>query len=163
MEKQSSRIAARLQELGITLAAPWQPKGMSFVPCVRSGNLLFVSGHGPRQPDGSFVNGKLGQDLDWRQGYEAARLVALDLLATMQGELGDLDKVKRIVRLFGMVNSAPDFTRQPQVINGASDLLVAVFGYERGSHARSAVGMAALPTNIAIEIEMIVELEPDLV
>ncbi|PZS03564.1 MAG: hypothetical protein DLM69_02885 [Candidatus Chloroheliales bacterium] len=136
---------------------------MNFVPCVRAGNLLFVSGHGPRQPDGSFVSGKLGQDLEWQQGYEAARLVALDLLATMQGELGDLDKVKRIVKLLGMVNSAPDFTKQPLVINGASDLLVAVFGYERGSHARSAVGMAALPTNIAVEIEMIAEIEPDLV
>jgi len=163
LENETGRIAARLRELDITLAAPWQPERMNFVPCVRAGNLLFVSGHGPRQPDGSFVSGKLGQDLEWQQGYEAARLVALDLLATMQGELGDLDKVKRIVKLLGMVNSAPDFTKQPLVINGASDLLVAVFGYERGSHARSAVGMAALPTNIAVEIEMIAEIEPDLV
>ncbi len=161
MENETGRIAARLRELDITLAAPWQPERMNFAPCVRAGNLLFVSGHGPRQPDGSFVSGKLGQDLDWQQGYEAARLVALDLLATMQGELGDLDKIKRIVKLLGMVNSAPDFTKQPLVINGASDLLVAVFGYERGSHARSAVGMAALPTNIAVEIEMVVEIEPE--
>lgn len=163
MANETGSIAARLQELGITLAAPWQPQGMSFVPCVRSGNLLFVSGHGPRQPDGSFVKGKLGQDLDVQQGYEAARLVALDLLATVQGELGSIERVRRIVKLLGMVNSAPDFTKQPLVINGASDLLVAIFGYERGSHARSAVGMAALPTNIAVEIEMIVEFEPDLV
>lgn len=147
--------------MGIELAAPWQPQGMSFVPCVRTSNLLFVSGHGPRKADGTFVNGKLGQDLDWKEGYEAARLVALDLLATIKGEIGDLDKGKRIVKLLGMVNSAPHFTRQPLVINGASDLLIAVFGYERGSHARSAVGMAALPTNIAVEIEMIVELEAE--
>ncbi len=159
MANETGNIAARLQELGITLAAPWQPQGMNFVPCVRSGNLLFVSGHGPRLADGSFINGKLGLDLDTQQGYEAARLVALDLLATIQGELGSLDRVRRIVKLLGMVNSAPDFTKQPLVINGASDLLVAVFGYARGSHARSAVGMAALPTNIAVEIEMIVEIE----
>jgi enamine deaminase RidA (YjgF/YER057c/UK114 family) len=157
---ETGRIAARLQELGIELPAPWHPQGMSFVPCVRTGNLLFVSGHGPRHTDGSFVNGKLGQELDWQQGYDAARLVALDLLATIEAEIGNLDKVKRIVKLLGMVNSTPDFTKHPLVINGASDLLIAVFGYERGSHARSAVGLAALPTNIAVEIEMIVELEP---
>ncbi len=159
MSNERVGVARRLHELGLTLPPAWQPQGMSFVPCVRSGNLLFVSGHGPRREDGSFITGKLGQDLDWQAGYEAARRVALDLLATVQAELGDLDRVRRIVKLLGMVNSTPDFTKQPLVINGASDLLIAVFGYERGSHARSAVGMVALPTNIAVEIEMIVEVE----
>lgn len=162
MDDQDGLIAVRLGELGITLYSPLPPQpGMNYIPCVRSGKLLFLSGHGPRRSDNTFVIGKLGQDMDVLQGYDGARLVAIDLLSTLQAELGSLDRVRRIVKLLGFVNCTPDFTKQPLVINGASDLLVAVFGYERGQHARSAVGMASLPTGIAVEIEMIVEIEPE--
>jgi enamine deaminase RidA (YjgF/YER057c/UK114 family) len=122
------------------------------------GNLVFVAGHGPHKDDQLVYRGKLGQDVDAETGYQAAQLVALNMLASLKAEIGDLDRVKRIVKLLGMVNSAPDFGQQPEVINGASDLLTHVFG-ERGKHARSAVGMAGLPRGISVEIEMIVEVE----
>ena len=131
------------------------------MPLVRTGNLLFVSGHGPGVvTDGklSFIQGKLGKDLDVEQGYDAARQVMLNILQSVKQELGDLDKVKRVVKLLGFVNCTPDFPDQPKVINGASDLLVELFG-ERGRHARSAVGMQQLPFGIAVEIEMVVEVE----
>jgi enamine deaminase RidA (YjgF/YER057c/UK114 family) len=148
-------VAEKLQELGITIGGPGRPVA-NYVGAVRTGNLVFVSGHGPRRPEGGSVTGKLGADLTTEQGYEAARLCMLACLGSLQTEIGDLEKVRRIVKLLGMVNAVPDFAEQPQVINGASDLLVSIFG-ERGRHARSAVGMGSLPGGIAVEIEMIVE------
>lgn len=146
-----------LAALGIQLP-PVTPPVATYVNAVRSGNLLFLSGKGPNRPDGSLVTGKLGQDLDLAEGAEAARLTAIQHLAVLKDELGELSRVKRIVKVLGMVNSAPDFGDQPKVINGYSDLMVAVFG-DRGRHARSAVGMGALPGNIAVEVELIVEVE----
>ena len=148
-------VAQRLNELGIELATPRPPQA-NYVSAVRTGNLVFLSGTGPYLPDGGLVNGKVGGELTVEQGYAAARWAMLALLANLQAELGDLERVARVVKLLGMVNCTVDFTRQPEVINGASDLLVEVFG-ERGRHARSAVGMFALPRNIAVEIEMVVE------
>ena len=124
----------------------------------RVGNLLFLSGKGPLQPNGKYISGKLGKDLTEQQGYEAARLTALIQIAVLKKELGSLSKVKRIVKVLGMVNCDSSFSTQPKVINGFSDMLVEVFG-EKGKHARSAVGMAALPFNMAVEVEMIVEVE----
>lgn len=148
-------VAERLKELGITIATPRPPQA-NYVPTVRTGNLVFLSGTGPYLPDGGLITGKVGSDLTVERGYEAARWTMLALLANLQVELGDLERVVRVVKLLGMVNCTPDFTRQPEVINGASDLLVEIFG-ERGRHARSAVGMIALPRDISVEIEMIVE------
>ncbi len=148
---------SRLAALGISLSEPGTP-GANFVPAVRSGNLLFLSGSGPTRADGSTIRGKLGRELDVDQGYEAARVTGINLLSVLKAELGDLSKVRRIVKVLGMVNSDPEFSSQPAVINGFSDLMVEVFG-EDGRHARSAVGMAALPGNIAVEIEMIVEVD----
>ena len=128
----------------------------SYVQAVRTGNLLFLAGHGPRKPEGGFVTGKVGQDLDLKTAQEAARLTAISLLSSLKAEIGELSRVRRIVKVFGMVNAGESFTAHPQVINGCSDFLVAVFG-ERGKHARSAVGMGSLPMNIPVEIEMIVE------
>jgi enamine deaminase RidA (YjgF/YER057c/UK114 family) len=149
-------VEAKLRELGLELPAPATPVG-SYVPAVRTGNLVFLSGHGPVGKN-RLVTGKLGSDLSVEEGYEAARLVALGLLGSLKGLIGDLDKVRRIVKLLGMVNSDTTFREHPRVIDGASDLLVAVLG-DRGRHARSAVGMSALPFDIAVEIEMVVEVE----
>ena len=143
--------------MGITLKEPSAPVA-NYVNAVRSGNLLFLAGKGPRTPEGELITGKLGADLSVEQGYEAARAVAILQLAVLKSELGDLSKVKRIVKVLGMVNASPDFTDPPEVINGFSDLMVEVFG-EKGKHARAAVGMGSLPRNIAVEIEMIVEVE----
>lgn len=148
-------VDAKLNELGIVLATPGAPVA-NFLLAVRTGNLVYISGHGPRTPDGGLVTGKLGRDLTVEQGYEAARLTAISCLASLKAELGDLERVVRFVKLLGMVNCTPDFGDQPRVINGCSDLLVELFG-ERGRHARSAVGMQALPFGMAVEIEMIVE------
>lgn len=147
----------KITELGIDLPQPSSPVA-NYVNAVRTGNLLFLSGKGPNLPEGGYVNGKVGQDLTIEEGRNAARLVAISQLAVLKAELGDLNKVKRIVKVLGMVNCGPEFTEQPQVINGFSDLMVEVFG-EKGKHARSAVGMNALPSNIAVEIELIVEVE----
>jgi enamine deaminase RidA (YjgF/YER057c/UK114 family) len=145
----------KLQELGISL--PQTPRPIAnYVPAVRTGNLLFVSGHGPYNDGKTATSGKLGKELTVEQGYQAARNVALNCLASVKGILGDLDKVKRVVKLLGMVNCTEDFKDQPKVINGASDLLVEVFG-DAGRHARSAVGMQSLPNGIPVEIEMIIE------
>jgi enamine deaminase RidA (YjgF/YER057c/UK114 family) len=130
----------------------------NYVPAVRTGNLVFLSGHGPLKEDGSLIIGKVGSDLTTEQGYEAARRIAIGLLGSLKAEIGDLDKVKRVVKLLGLVNCPSDFKDQPKVINGASDFFVEVFG-DKGKHARSAVGTNALPMNIAVEIEMIVEIE----
>ena len=148
--------AARLKELGLELPSAAAPVG-NYVSAVRSGNLVFLSGHGPVAKD-RVITGKLGVDLTVEEGYEAAKIVALGLLGSLKDLIGDLDKARRIVKLLGMVNCDPTFMEQPGVIDGASDLLVEVFG-EKGKHARSAVGMNALPFNIAVEIEMIVEVE----
>lgn len=147
----------RLKELGITLPQGSKPVA-NYVKVVRVGNLLFLSGHVPARLDGSYIIGKVGQDLTADQGYEAARQATIQMLATIKAEVGDLNRVRRVVKVFGLVNCLPDFTEQPKVINGCSDLLVAVFG-ENGKHARSAVGTNSLPLNIAVEIEMIVEVE----
>jgi enamine deaminase RidA (YjgF/YER057c/UK114 family) len=148
----------KLKEMGITLPPPSAPAG-SYVPAVRTGNLLFMAGSGPaNRPDGTRPTGKVGKDLSVEEGYEAARLVGINLLARLKEELGDLGKVVRVVKLLSMVNATTDFTEHPSVANGCSDLMVEVFG-ERGRHGRSAVGMGSLPFNIPVEIEMIVEIE----
>jgi enamine deaminase RidA (YjgF/YER057c/UK114 family) len=148
----------KLKELGIELATVSSPVA-NYVNAVRTGNLLFLSGKGPRpNKDGTRVKGKVGRDYTLEQGYEHARNVGLDLLAVMRTELGSLDKVKRVVKVLGMVNAVPEFEDQPKVINGCSDLFVQVFG-DRGRHARSAVGMGSLPSGIPVEIECIVEVE----
>jgi enamine deaminase RidA (YjgF/YER057c/UK114 family) len=146
----------RVSERGIVLPSPPSPRA-NYVSAVRTGSLLFLAGHGPYRPDGTMTLGKVGGDLSLEQGRDAARLVGLNLLATIQRELGSLDRVTRVVKVLGMVNTAPGFVESPAVINGCSDVLVEVFGPEIGSHARSAVGVAELPFNIAVEIEMICE------
>lgn len=147
----------KLKELGIELITPSKPVA-NYVKAVRTGNLLYLSGDGPMKSDGKYITGKLGADLTIEQGYEAAKQTGISILSTLKAELGDLNKVKRVVKVLGMVNCTNSFTDQPKVINGCSDLMVAVFG-EKGKHARSAVGMASLPSNIAVEIEIIVEVE----
>ncbi|WP_460640000.1 RidA family protein [Larkinella harenae] len=147
----------RIKELGITLKAPGKPIA-NFVTAVTVGKLVFVSGHGPVQADGEYVKGKVGKELTVDQGKEAARLTGISLLGALKSHVGDLNKVKRIVKVLGMVNATPEFDKHPQVINGFSDLMVDVFG-ENGRHARSAVGMGSLPMGIPVEIEMIVELK----
>ena len=146
----------RLKELGITLPSVPGPAG-NYVDAVHTGNLLYLSGKGPLKTEGGATTGKLGKDVTLEQGYQDARSVGLIMLAVLQKELGDLDRVKRVVKLLGMVNAVPEFGDQPKVINGCSDLLVSVFG-DRGKHTRAAVGMVSLPMNIATEIEMVVEL-----
>ncbi len=151
-------VEEKLKELGLELPSAAKPMA-NYVPAVRTGNLVFLSGHGPLEKD-RLITGKLGSDLSVEEGYQAARLVAVGLLGSLKDLIGDLERVRRIVKLLGLVNSEPTFLEQPQVINGASDLLVEVFG-DRGRHARSAVGTNSLPVNIAVEIEMIVEVEDE--
>ena len=146
---------ARLVELGITLPEPPSPVA-TYVNGVRTGNLIFLAGKGPKAADGSELHGKLGAGVTIEEGYEGARLTAINQLAVLHAMLGNLDRVVRVVKVLGMVNSDPSFVEQPAVINGFSDLIVQVFG-ERGRHARAAVGMASLPRGQAVEIEMIVE------
>ena len=149
-------VEARLKSLGIEL--PKSPSPLAnYVPFVITGNLLYLSGQGPREADGSFHTGKVGQEVSIEQAYQDARLTGLNLLAVMQGALGELDRIERVVKLLGMVNGTPDFLEHPQVINGCSDLMVEVFE-EKGRHARSAVGMGSLPNNITVEVEAIVEI-----
>lgn len=146
-----------LKKLGITLAPAPAPVA-SYVNVVRSGNLLFLSGKGPTRPQGGYITGKVGRDIPIDTAVYAARLTAIAHLSVLKEELKDLRKVKRIVKVLGMVNCTEDFVDQPKVMNGYSDLMLAVFG-EKGKHARSAVGMYALPFNIAVEVELIVEVE----
>ncbi|MDO5979772.1 RidA family protein [Flavivirga spongiicola] len=148
---------ANLKKLKITLRAPSTPVA-NYVNVVRTGNLLFLSGKGPLQDNGKNITGKIGADLTIEQGYEAARITAINQLSVLKSTLGNLNKVKRVVKVLGMVNATSDFTDHPAVINGYSDLMVEVFG-EHGKHARAAVGMGSLPGDIAVEIEMIVEVE----
>lgn len=148
---------ARLKELGIKLSQPSAPVA-NYVNAVRTGNLIFMAGKGPLRADGTNIEGKVGAGLTIEEGYEAAKVTAINQLSVLKAELGNLNKVKRIVKVLGMVNAAPDFVDHPKVVNGYSDLMVAVFG-DKGKHARAAVGMGSLPGNIAVEIEMIVEVE----
>ena len=145
----------RLQELDIELATPTSPMA-NYVNAVRTGNLLYLAGKGPGLPGKPLPTGKVGRDFTIEQGYGFARETGLSLIAVMKAELGDLDRVRRIVKVLGMVNATPEFGNQPEVINGCSDLFVEVFG-DRGRHARSAVGMGSLPRGIPVEIEVIVE------
>ncbi len=148
---------ARLKELRIQLPPVPKPAG-TYVHAVRTGNLLFLAGKGPHNPDGSVPKGKVGRDVSAEEANRHARSVGLTLLAVMKDALGSLDRVRRVVKVLGMVNAAPEFGEQPRVINGCSDLFVEVFG-ERGQHARSAVGMGSLPNGITVEIEAIVEVK----
>jgi enamine deaminase RidA (YjgF/YER057c/UK114 family) len=146
----------RLKELGIRLA-PVTPPVANYVNAVRTGNLLYLAGKGgPPGPDGKRPQGKLGREYTVEQGYRHARDTGLEILAVIRSELGSLDRVKRVVKVLGMVNAVPEFADHPKVINGCSDLFVEVLG-ERGKHARSAVGMGSLPMQIPVEIEVIVE------
>lgn len=148
---------AKLKALNIELPVIGKPLA-NYVHVVRAGKLLFLAGKGPSKPDGSYIVGKVGKELTIEEGKAAARLTALNQLAVLKAELGNLKKVKRIVKVLGMVNCEADFKDHPKVINGFSDLMVEVFG-EKGKHARSAVGMCSLPNNMAVEIELIVEVE----
>ena len=151
------KIEEKLKELNITL--PETPKPIAnYLQCIRAGNLIFLSGQGPMDNEGNFITGKIGSDIKLDDAYLAARTVGLQLISVLKSEIQDLDRVKQIVKLLGMVNANQNFTDHPKVINGCSDLLVEVF-QGKGKHARSAVGMASLPGNIPVEIEMIVEIE----
>lgn len=145
----------RVKDLGLVLPQASKPAG-NYTNGVRVASLLFMSGCGPQRPEGGYVTGKLGRTLSVEQGYAAARLTGLTMLANIRAELGSLDKVVRIVKTLGMINADPDFSDTPKVINGCSDLFVEVFG-EAGRGARSAVGMATLPFQIAVEVEMVLE------
>ncbi|MDB4679398.1 MAG: RidA family protein [Planctomycetaceae bacterium] len=147
---------AKLAELGLELPPAPKPAGV-YSPLVQTGNLIYLSGHGPLKSDGTLISGKVGSDLTQEEGKAAAQQTGLALLATIKDQLGSLDKVKRIIKVLGMVNAVPDFTEHPSVINGCSELFVELWG-ENGRAARSAVGMGSLPGNIAIEIEVIAEL-----
>ena len=147
----------KLKELKVELFTPAAPMA-NYVKAVRVGNLIFLAGHGPTKADGTNITGKVGKDLSIEEGYMAARQTAISMLSTLKAEIGDFNKVKRVVKVLGMVNCHSDFTDHPKVINGFSDLIVSVFG-EKGLHARSAVGMNSLPMNIAIEVEMIIEVQ----
>ena len=150
-------VEERLRELGIELPEPPPPVG-NYIGAVTVGDLVFLSGHGPRNPSGEYSSGKVGGELTLEQGREEARQVGLNMLATLRAEIGDLDRVRRVVKVLGMVNAAPDFRDHPNVLNGFSDLMVEVFG-EKGCGARSAVGMGSLPFQIPVEVEMIVEID----
>lgn len=149
-------VAARLQALGLILPALPQPIA-TYVPFVRTGNLLFLSGQTSRRPEGGYFTGTVGRDVTTSEAHGHARHVGLQLIAVLQQAVGNLDQVVRIVKVFGMVNAAPGFREQAKVINGCSDLLVAVFA-DRGQHARSAVGMGSLPHDCTVEIELIAEI-----
>ncbi len=148
----------RIQELGLQLPPPPKPAGV-YQPVVVSGNMAYVSGHGPLLPDGTMMVGRVGSEVTKQQGYEAARQTGLAILASLRQHLGSLDRVRRLVKSLGMVNAAPDFQEHPSVINGYSELMRDVFGPEAGVGARSAVGMGSLPGNISVEVEAIFELQ----
>ena len=147
----------KLAELKIELPPPPKPAGV-YKPVVVAGNMCYASGHGPLLPDGTMMSGRVGLEVDQQAGYDAARQTGLAILATLRASLGSLDRVKRVIKLLGMVNCTPDFTQQPAVINGCSELFAQVFGSDEGVGARSAVGMGSLPGNISVEIEAIFEL-----
>ena len=155
---QSVDFDKKFKELNIEWLTPTKPIA-NYVKAVRTGNLLFVSGQGPAKADGTYMLGKVGKDLTIEQGYAAARQTAIGVLSTLKAELGDLNKVKRIVKVNGWVNCTPEFADQPKVVNGFSDLMVAVFGEQKGKHARAAMGVNALPNGMVIEVEVVVEVE----
>ena len=156
--EESAGAEERLRQLGIEL--PPSPKPVAvYVPAVVSGNLLFASGHAARR-DGKLIQGRVGSELTLKEGYQTARQTGIDMLSTVRATLGSLDRVVRLVKVTGMVNCTPDFTQQPEVINGFSELMVEVFGEKHGKGARSAVGMGSLPRNIPVEIEAIFEVRP---
>jgi len=148
---------AKLQAYTSELPPPAKPAGV-YKPAIVVGNLLYTSGHGPQRADGSWITGHVGKELDQEAGYRAARQTGLSVLSTVQGHLGSLDKIKRVVKILGMVNATPEFENHPAVINGCSELFRDIFGEDLGVGARSAVGMCSLPSNIATEIEVIFEL-----
>jgi len=148
-----AKIEQKLKAMGLSLPALSAPVA-NYVPIVRHGDMIFLSGHIPRNPDGSPVNGRIGENISTSQAYELARQVTLSLLSTIQSEIGDLDNVKRIIKMVCIMNASPDYTEHPTVANGASDLLVGVFG-DRGKHARVALGAESLPGGVPIEIELI--------
>ena len=152
-----STVEDRLAALGLVLPPAASPVA-NYVPAVRTGNLLFIAGQIPRDADGRLITGRVGDTMDVDAAYQAARSCALQALAAVKDAVGDLDRVTRVVRVMGLVNAGPDFGEQPAVINGCSDLLVEVFG-DKGRHARSAVGMAGLPNDIPVEIEVIIEVD----
>lgn len=153
-----SKTADRIKELGITLPESPSPVA-NYIPVVKTGNLIYLSGVGPAdKPDGTSYTGKLGKDLSIDEGYDAARLTAVNIISRLNGFLDDLDQIKQIVKVLSMVNATPDFLDPPAVTNGCSDLLVEVFG-DKGRHARSAIGVATLPGGMPIEIELIAEIE----
>ncbi|QDU78690.1 Endoribonuclease L-PSP [Polystyrenella longa] len=147
----------RIISLNLELPAPPPPGGI-YTPLVYQESLIYVSGHGPNLVDGTQICGKVGGDLTMEEGYQAARQVGLTMLATLQAQLGSLNRIKRAIKVLGMVNATPEFGEHPQVINGFSQLLLDVFGENNGRAARSAVGMGSLPGNIAVEVEAIFEL-----
>lgn len=155
----TGRIETRLKELGLVLPEPLPPLG-AYVPVVVAKGIAYMAGHGPIEPGSSApaVTGRVPSERGIEEGYKAARLATLSALASFRAELGDLDRIARVIRLFGMVQCDPGFERQPEIINGASELLLDLFGEERGRHARSAVGMAALPRNITVELDLTFEL-----
>ena len=153
-------VEEKIKKLNIELPIPGEPIA-NYVPTVRfsetkNSMLVYVSGTGPRKENGDYLTGRLGDDMTIEEGYDAAKLTGINILASLKKEIGDLNKIKRFVKVIGMVNSTADFYQQPAVINGFSDFIVEVFG-DRGKHARSAVGMVSLPSNIAVEIEVVVE------
>jgi enamine deaminase RidA (YjgF/YER057c/UK114 family) len=150
-------IEEKLKELGIDLKAPPTPVA-NYIPVQQTGNLIYLSGQGPRDESGNFITGKVGSDITAEEAYELSRNTAINLLSAMNAYLGSLEKVVKIVKVFGMVNAESNFVDHPKVINGCSDFFVEIFG-EKGRHARSAVGMGSLPNNMAVEIEIIVEVE----
>ena len=152
------KLSARLAQLGLALPAAAEPKGV-YRPLVVVGNLAYTAGHLPVRPSGELVTGRVGADLDVAAGYAAAQLTALGILSTLKKHLGGLDRVRRVVKVLGVVNCTPEFTQQPAVLNGCSELLAEVFGPERGVGVRSAVGVAALPLGVPVEIEAVFEIE----
>ncbi len=151
-------IEQKISSMGLELASPAAPMA-NFVPTMRTGNLIFVAGHLPRQPDGTILNaGKVGREVSEEQGVEAAKLAVINCLSSIKNAIGDLDKVKQVIKLLVMVNADLEFDRQFVVANGASDFLVELYG-DRGRHARAAVGMGSLPRGACVEVEMIVEVE----
>ena len=153
-------VEEKIKQLNIELPTPGEPIA-NYVPTVRFSEtknlmLVYVSGTGPRKENGDYLTGRLGDDMTIEEGYDAAKLTGINILASLKKEIGDLNKIKRFVKVIGMVNSTADFYQQPAVVNGFSDFIVEVFG-DRGKHARSAVGMVSLPSNIAVEIEVVVE------
>jgi enamine deaminase RidA (YjgF/YER057c/UK114 family) len=151
------RIEERIKSLGLELPVPPTPAG-NYIGALTCGKLVYLAGHGPKDADGNYRKGKVPSEVSLEEAYDAARLVALNMLATLKAEIGDLDRVRRFVKVLGMVNAEPDFELQPKVINGYSDFMVEIFG-AAGRCPRSAVGMGSLPSGIPVEIEAIVELK----